>query len=112
MKLVGKEHECPIVSYGFYPRTTLILGPGRMTTGPNLADLNDYLNERTNYNWDGLDGRDPLAMELRLCDCIAQSSQYLPAYHYPVYCCIDWADDMTDCAEMPKPPDDIIDPVL
>ncbi len=39
-----------------------------------------------------------LGFELALCDCIAQSSQNLPNYRFPIYVCYDWAGQMFECA--------------
>ncbi len=93
----------PQVSYGFYPGTVWPWGPGRLNAGPGGVDRNDPHNGPGNYNWPlpGW-GQDSLGNELRLCDCIAQSSQNLPDYHFPIYCCHDWAQDMIDCADPPK----------
>ena len=106
----GKGHEYPMVSYGFYPGTAWPWGPGRLNTGPwpksapptYNKNLNDPHNGPGSYNWGRYYyGEHSLAFELRLCDCIAQSSQNLPGYYFPFYCCKDWAYDMMNCAVLP-----------
>ena len=100
-----------MVSYGFYPKRG-IWGPGMLNAGPVPVEPNDPHNGPGDYNWGDLGGGDSLALELRLCDCIAQSSQNLPGYHFPIYCCINWAQDMMDCADPPLVSPMPIDPVI